>query len=866
MSTKNSCARFRFRVLYFGFDCGGNMQAEPIENKSGDTWIVLSHQRDSLCKIFTPGEVRPYQNAKYFRVHEHAVADIADFHQLLLRLSLDTSRCLLRGRFIGQFSANALGIHPEKPGYYPRNRALFPDCPQHAVLFDVDKYTPPDGVDPRTKEAVMLCIRELLPAEFHSAGVVWQFSSSAGFGAALKCRLVFWMREPVTTEQWRVWAREHAPGMDQVLFRPMQVHYTSAPVFADGAVDPMAGLERVGYQAGPAVDLTMPADLVLVQSAPKPRPTVPSAKAGLVGAFCRAYSIDAVLDRWLGHVFEREQEENSRRLTYLLSSSKSPGGAFVTDGGDAICNMHDSDPFGTVPANAWDLVREYVYGHLDSEDDRKKDVWKRPSQKEMEHRCMTDVAVQRELLNSGRLAIDAARDDFEDYDAVLYGRPDNFQISPKNLELEGVYPSAVVDGAPAPGIPADGRCAPQRGNSIAQVLDLQSIAEVRSEIGLDVGLAELEIILLKDKNIAGKIWFDELLGDVVAEALPWRNGRTGVVTDADAVGLQLYVRKAYDATVSKLACWDILGRLRDIDSRQPVRDWLRSLQWDGVARLDRVMSEICGCPADAYHAAIFRKFLCAAVRRQFQPGAKFDSMLILVGAQGIGKSTFFRTLLPEHFAENPPPMASEKAWCEWAHGAVICEISELSAMSTAEIEHVRSTISTTHDKFRGAYERKAETRARKFVLTGTTNTEKFARDKERRFWPAHVPRAIDLALLESWRVQLWAEAVALSDEPLYLTGDALAAAQTLQAAAVDDDSGGSAALAAWLDIPLEGGERSFICARDIWVDHLHGRLDLFTAATGRRIGRMMQQCPGWQPGTVESPRWGRQRGWLRDIV
>lgn len=76
----------------------------------------------------------------------------------------------------------------------------------------------------------------------------------------------------------------------------------------------------------------------------------------------------------------------------------------------------------------------------------------------------------------------------------------------------------------------------------------------------------------------------------------------------------------------------------------PVRDWLTSLKWDGVKRLDRFVPDYLGGDATPYTAAVGRCWLIAAVARVFAPGCKVDSLLCLEGSQGIGKSSAPRIL------------------------------------------------------------------------------------------------------------------------------------------------------------------------------------------------------------------------------
>lgn len=858
---------------------------------TGDDWVVLQHPNKKLCKIIGPDEVQPYQLGKHFRVQTVHVENLAGFHSLLVRLSADDSRCLLRGRFVGGFLADKLGVFPAKPDQYPRTRVLFPDCAQHVVMFDVDKFIPNTTDDPTSVQAV-LEFRSTLPAVFHDAAMVFYFSASAGFSSSLKCRVAFWLKNAVTTEQLAVWSR-NIENIDRVLYRPVQIHYTAAPVFVDGAIDPFEGRERVGYVDGGEVDLHIDPLLVLLERPQRPR-VIPINKAGVVGAFCRAYSISDVLDRWLPHVFEYESESTNRRLTFLLSSSRSPGGAFITDGGDAICNMHDSDPFDGQPANAWDLVREYHFGHLDDDAARKLDVWKRPSQKAMEDFAAHDSRVVTEQVRQGMESARAAFENIENEDFSDQNNPpphpaagaslltDHSESNPSQRESfsserrKSERPLTDTAGTDA----ATGN-APSEIALISNENTLATIAELRASIGRTPSVSDLQRILLGDPNIARRLRYNALTDEIdAAPGLPWRHGRAGPLSDADAMGFCVYLCDVYGLKkVSKSTVWDILTRLQDLNSTQPMREYIDAQTWDGIARLDDFLIRHMGAEDSAYTRAVTRKTICAVVARQYRPGEKFDSVLTLIGEQGIGKSSIFRELLPQGqwFAEHPPSLSGGKDFFEWAHGNVICELSELSGMSNADIEHVKSLISTRSDRYRAAYGRAVIARPRQFVLIASSNQDRVLRDDtgNRRWWPVRCSAPPDprktLAAVRRESGQIWAEAAHYwrLGERLYLEMGTVEFAQSLavQRSCLDDDAGGTESLSAWLDMPIgENGERrTTVCGRTIFVEYMRAELRDYNQMQSRRIARMMQGAENWRPVPKVTGRYGRQRGWVRVV-
>ncbi len=195
-------------------------------------------------------------------------------------------------------------------------------------------------------------------------------------------------------------------------------------------------------------------------------------------------------------------------------------------------------------------------------------------------------------------------------------------------------------------------------------------------------------------------------------------------------------------------------------------------------------------------AAIGRIVLIAAVRRVRQPGVKFDTILVLEGEQGVGKSTAINILAgPGNFSDQNILTLDPKAQMELLEGVWIYELCELEGLSRAETSKVKAFASRSLDQGRPAYGRFKDTRPRQVVFIGTTNEDKYLRDMtgNRRFWPVKVGK-IDLDALERDRDQLFAEATIYEEqgEPLVLPQELWPAAQTEQEARLEDDP--------WVDV------------------------------------------------------------------
>ncbi len=193
----------------------------------------------------------------------------------------------------------------------------------------------------------------------------------------------------------------------------------------------------------------------------------------------------------------------------------------------------------------------------------------------------------------------------------------------------------------------------------------------------------------------------------------------------------------------------------------PVRDYLNQCAWDGISRVDRWLSLYCGAVDNSYTRFIGRKTLVAAVARIFNPGVKFDHVLVMEGSQGVGKSYMWDVLASPWFTDAPLHI-QDKSAIETMRGKWIVELAEMDALTKYESQTIKGFLSRTEDRCRMAYERKTKNFPRQNIFVGSLNPELtgWLKDKtgNRRYWPVAVAR-IDLKELKHVRHELWAEAV-----------------------------------------------------------------------------------------------------------
>ena len=155
------------------------------------------------------------------------------------------------------------------------------------------------------------------------------------------------------------------------------------------------------------------------------------------------------------------------------------------------------------------------------------------------------------------------------------------------------------------------------------------------------------------------------------------------------------------------------------------------------------------------------RFAVSCVARVMQPGAKVDTVLILAGRQGLGKSTFFRALCgADWFRDTALDIRNKDAFLA-LRGAWLYEMAELASVRARDAETVKAFLSATVDHYRKPYARNMVAQPRQCVFVGSTNEPSFLADPTgaRRFWPVKVDRPPDVARVEQDRDQLWAEAV-----------------------------------------------------------------------------------------------------------
>ena len=412
-------------------------------------------------------------------------------------------------------------------------------------------------------------------------------------------------------------------------------------------------------------------------------------------------------------------------------------------------------------------------------------------------------------------------------------------------------------------------------------------------------LHNLGLIMTYDPYMKNIVFNQLADGMEIKGPIPWAHGTSNFWRDQDDAQLIWYVDQNYGSFSQRN--YDIaVTKCVDDRSYHPIKEYLASLpEWDGTPRVDTLLVDYLGAADTPYVRAVTRKELCAAVKRIYAPGTKFDTLLVLIGEQGIGKSTLIARLAMDWFSDSLTltDISDGKAGAEKLQGVWIMEIGEMAGMRKAEQEKLKAFFGRQDDKYRAAFGRRVQSHPRQSVMFGTTNAESgFLRDitGNRRYWPVDVPGT---GTKHPWELdqdtvdQIWAEVVVLvsKGEPLTLPAALEEQAKAAQAAAMEKDER-EGVVRLFLDtlLPenwtkmdlyqrrefLRGDDptqkvgtvkRSTVTNMEIWCECFGRNREDLKPADSWSIGSIMSRIEGWKR-TKQTPMhelYGKQRIYVR---
>ncbi|EIR6828323.1 VapE domain-containing protein [Listeria innocua] len=562
----------------------------------------------------------------------------------------------------------------------------------------------------------------------------------------------------------------------------------------------------------------------------------PLSKEGVIGTFCRTYSVSSAIDMFLKDIYEPSVMVG--RYDYIPADSSA--GVILYDDKFAYSH-HATDPASGRLLNAFDLVRIHKFGHLDDRATESTPPSKLPSFINMCEFAIQDDEVKAQFMKE---RMEQATIDFTE---------DNWQTA---LELD-------------------------KQGKIKDTLD------------------NIVLIIRNDSELESIAFNKHRDGIDARDGLPWEQMKGGW-NDSDNAALKVYLSNKY-GIYSPTKTKDAILAVAAERSYHPIKEYLDHLpEWDEIDRVETLLIDYFNATDNSYTRAVTRKMMVAAVARIVQPGTKFDSVLILNGPQGIGKSTFFAKLAGDWFSDSLTLTdMKDKAGPEKLQGYWILELGELAGMRKTDVEVVKSFISRSDDKYRASYGVNVESHPRQCIIVGSTNAESgFLRDitGNRRFWPVRISGD---GKRKAWQMsvydveQIWAETLVLyaKGEKLYLEGSDVELATNEQADAMESDER-EGLVRTYLDTLLPddwnvlslyerrnylngsefGGEsrvgtveRTLVCNMEIWCECFGRDASAMKPADSYAIAGIMKKINGWNKyqgnknGTSNFPIYGRQR-------
>ena len=566
----------------------------------------------------------------------------------------------------------------------------------------------------------------------------------------------------------------------------------------------------------------------------------PWEKKGLIGAFCRTYSIPDAIETFLPEAYVKCEAAN--RYTYTGGSTAA--GLVVYEDEKFAYSNHATDPASGKLCNAFDLVRLHKFKELDDNEAFDTTVTKLPSYKSMLDLIRNDTDTKHQM---SKEKLEKAKDEFEEV------FEDDSWLGSLEYNKQGIVENS---------------------------------------------LNNLLLILKNDANLKGIVFNQLSDGMEIIGEVPWKHP-SKFWRDADDAQLITYVTQAYGEFSARN--FDVaVTKIVDDRSYHPIKGFLNDLpEWDEEERIESLLIDYLGANDNEYVRAVTRKTFVGAIARVMVPGCKFDTMLVLNGPQGIGKSTIISKLGGEwfsdslHLADTKDKTAAEKLQGYW-----LIEIGELAGLRKAEVDTLKGFLTKQNDIYRASFGRRTTPHLRQCIFIGTTNaTGGYLRDTtgNRRFWPVKVPGGTDKMVWDISQdeiLQLWAEALYLYNEgeTLYLEPglEDLAKKEQMEAMEIDEREGmvreylSTLLPENWngmdiyerknflnnddLNARVEGTiERDRVCIAEIWCECFGNDKGKLKRMDSNEIAAIMARIEGWEKTdkSMRFDKYGVAKGYVK---
>ena len=517
----------------------------------------------------------------------------------------------------------------------------------------------------------------------------------------------------------------------------------------------------------------------------------PVLKPGLVGDFCRTYTVAMAVDTFLGDAWINEGEN---RYTYANGSSKKGGIGYAFEAagvvgpqgenGVFLFSHHESDPYNDRLLNAWDLVRLHKFGHLDANSKAKKDD-KLPSWAAMTDMVKNDERVIRQAAETTSTTI---RDMFvsldEEVKEVKEVKEDQGRDDPDQTTPTAATPTPTPTPAPAPDQKNKEDLIKhiRKNNSGAIIHSASNIKMILALMKLPVIFNEFtnSVVIGKDFGFQSKTNKDSIIR-VSIEKENLFHGKPlddGLLRDISIFVEENNLFNTYPSSTT--AVFNAIDSLAREHPFNPLKDYFEALpEWDGKERLQGFWVKTAHIKDSTYAREVTENFLIAAVNMVYRPGFSYSMVPILPGVEGAGKSSMVKALLPHRsLFSSSINLRSDKEFMETSLNVWVAELEEVHALHKAEGSMVKRMITGDEMTARMAYDRMPKTIKKSIVMYGTTNETDFLRRDmgTRRFAPlpsngdvfdaSEAQRRANKAFkwIDKKREQLWAEAYSKAKE------------------------------------------------------------------------------------------------------
>lgn len=278
-------------------------------------------------------------------------------------------------------------------------------------------------------------------------------------------------------------------------------------------------------------------------------------------------------------------------------------------------------------------------------------------------------------------------------------------------------------------------------------------------IKVKASLPNLKLALERPTICGALICYDTFRGEIIFRD-PHDGGKWEAENDERFVELRIFLEKekGFDE-ITKDKMRDAVAVVAKQNTIDTAIEWLSSLEWDGVRRVDNFLGTYMGAPHDAYTVAVSRYMWSAMAGRVLVPGCQADMVPILKSPQGYKKSTAIAALAPtaEQFAE----LALDTKEADVARimrGVLVIELAELRGLKTRDNETIKAFITRKAEKWVPKYREFANTYLRRSIMIATSNENELFTDTENRRWlPIETAAQADVPAIIRDRAQLWAE-------------------------------------------------------------------------------------------------------------